>query len=292
MNPGIHRITAEEYHARRDMLSASIAKVLLERSPAHAYYLASHPDESKTKQQDRGTVAHALLFEGIDRMAVLDFPDWRTSAAKAARDTARADRKIPVLAKDERPIFEMVAAARLAWEECPDLKGYGPDDGEGELSLVWDQDGVMCRCRPDWYASDRRVMVDAKFTEASAAPEQAARQVISQAHDQRAAFYAQGGLMVAAVEPRYVYLYQEVDPPYCTSFIGIPPAMLELGLSKFHYALGKWRECRETGIWPGYESRIHYAEPPAWALESWGLRDDAPQTGIPYDPGKLWEKRA
>lgn len=271
MSPGIHTLTFDEYHGLKDMLSASVCKLLVERSPAHAKHQASEGGDDPSKQSDRGSVAHALLFEGVDKMAVLNYPDYRTNLAKQARDDARAVGKYPVLFKDEPAIHAMVRAARQAWEACPDLQGYQPANGTPELSVIWREGDVTCRCRPDWLAHDHKVVIDAKFTEHSAQPESIARQVISMAFDQRAAFYQRGIQAVTGVAPVYVYLFQEVDPPYCTSFVSVSAAMLELGRAKVDYALGRWRECRASGQWPGYDQRIHYAEPPAWALEQWGV---------------------
>ena len=271
MIPGIHVLPEDEYHALRDMLSASICKVLIERSPAHAKYQRDHGWDDATKQSDRGSIAHALLFEGVERMAVLEYPDYRTNAAKEARESARAASQYPVLSKDVQAIRDMVGAARHAWETCPDLQGYAPANGKPELSVIWNDDATPCRCRPDWLSNDYRVIIDGKFSEHPANPETVARQIIGQAFDQRAAFYCRGIHAVTRVAPVYVYLFQEVDPPYCTSFVSVSPAMLELGRAKVTYALGRWRECISTDVWPGYDQRIHYAEPPSWALEQWGV---------------------
>lgn len=282
MKPGIHNLPAEEYHALKDHLSAGIAKVILEQSPAHARWKSENGDSEPTKQSERGIIAHALLLEGVSKMEVIDPKDypakngnipegWTNGAIRAARDAAREAGKLPVLPWDAEPIHAMVAAARKAWSECPDLQGYGPENGITERSLIWSENGVLCRAKPDWYSNDRRVMLDPKFTEI-ATPERCSRSIISQAFDQRAAFYRRGGVAVSGVQPIYVYAFQEIEPPYCTSFHACDPAMLALGDAKVDYALGKWRECRETGNWPGYDNHIHYATAPAWALDQWGVQ--------------------
>src|SRR3989304_4859845 len=49
-----------------------------------------------TEQTDLGTLAHALLLEQDDsRLVVVEADDWRTKAARLARDEARAARKRP-----------------------------------------------------------------------------------------------------------------------------------------------------------------------------------------------------
>lgn len=271
MKPGIYEMAKDDYHALKDMLSASVAKLLLEKSPAHARYARDNPS-ANTKQSDRGTVAHALLFEGVDCAMWLDYPDWRTKASQEAREAAREAGKIPVLTKDQTAICEMTQAALNAWNACPDLEGYRPANGEAERVLIWGDKGVLCRARPDWISHDRRVIIDGKFTEMCAAPEQAPANLVNRAFDQRAAFYVRGAQELARTETKYLYLFQETEPPYCTSIVGVAPAMLELGMRKVDHALTVWENCVTNNDWPGYDSRIAWADPPDWAIARWGMR--------------------
>ncbi len=262
-------MSADDYRAST-ALNASICKVLLEESPAHAKYYAEHYSEP-TEAMERGTIAHALLLEGIDRMDVLPFPDWRTKLAREARNASRANNNIPVLEKHVQPIQDMVGAARHAWDISPDLEGYRHGDGVIEQSIAWDENGLPCKARPDYWSHDHRVMLDPKFTDTSVSPERVARQIIGMAYDQRAAFYIRGGTKLTGIAPKYVFLFVETSPPYGTAFVGISPAMLELGMAKADYAIGKWRECLESGKFPGYDLHIHYAEPRPYDLEQWSI---------------------
>src|SRR3990167_1259095 len=77
--------------APQPSLSASLAHVLLTRSPKHAWLAhprlnpAWEPDESEARQ-DIGTIVHALLLEGdASRVVVIEAEDYRTKAAKEAR---------------------------------------------------------------------------------------------------------------------------------------------------------------------------------------------------------------
>ena len=77
---GVYQMPAEEYHADpcpEPSLSASLIKTLLARSPLHAWH--EHPRlnpnvvKEERKEYDRGSAAHALLLEGEDRMAVIEY---------------------------------------------------------------------------------------------------------------------------------------------------------------------------------------------------------------------------
>ena len=75
-------------------LSASIAHLLLTRSPRHAWL--AHPRlnpqwaPEEDERFDFGTIAHELLLEGHTNSAVVvDAPNWRKRAASEAKRAAR-----------------------------------------------------------------------------------------------------------------------------------------------------------------------------------------------------------
>lgn len=276
-------VSAAEYHADPSpipSLSASIAELLVNRSPLHAW--ERHPRlnpnyvEEISGRFDIGTVAHALLLEGIDRMEICSFDDWRTKAAKEQRDAVRSSGKIPILVAQADRIICMVEAAKGAFAACPDLAGYRLDSGMAEQTLRWTEGETRLRCRPDWMPADRRVIVDAKFTATSANPEAFARQIIGMSYDMRASFYLRGNRATGGPEDgKYLFLVQETEPPYATSIIGMPPAFIAMGDEKVEAAIALWRQCMSTNEWPGYPSRICYVEPPAWAMSQWAERQES-----------------
>lgn len=273
MKPGLQKISSEEYQSDpcdEPSLSAGIVDSLLRESPLHAWY--SHPRLNPNFQPDIdskfdvGTAAHALLFEGLDNAVIVDSLDWRTKAARETRDAIRAAGKLPLLARHHEAVKVMVEAALRAWEGNADLKGYALADGKNEWSIIWQDGETRCRCRPDHLSADRRLMVDAKFTDMSANPATFERQIDRMGYDSRAAFYLRGNEATGGPEDaRYVYLIQETQPPYAAAFIGLDPAYLELGHRKVDHAMAIWRACMASGKWPGYVNRIHYAAPPPWA---------------------------
>ena len=101
MTPGIYTMTAQDYHAGpcpAPELSNSLIKVLLGQSPLHAW--TKHPKlnpgfrQYESDKFDRGTAAHSMLLEGEDNIVIVDAEDWRTKAAKEAREAARKAREM------------------------------------------------------------------------------------------------------------------------------------------------------------------------------------------------------
>lgn len=253
-------------------LSASIAHTLLTKSARHAWF--SHPRLNREWQPDEatrldvGTIAHAMLLEKDEsRVVAIDAPDWKSKAARIERDAVRADGKLPVLADALDEIRAMVTVARraIAGSELAEML----TSGQVEQTIVWREGDVWCRCRPDWLSEDARILADYKTTGASAEPDAWSRGLmLAMGYDVQAAF----GLRAARVllkptrEPSFVFIVQEVDPPYAVSFVGLSPEFEAFADDKRREALATWTTCMTTDTWPSYPSRIAWAEPPAWAI--------------------------
>lgn len=296
-SPGIYSIPAAEYHADpcpAPSLSASVAKLLVSKSPRHAW--TAHPrlnpayEPTEDTKFDLGSAAHAHLLEGVNRMVVIDADSYRTNAAKEARDEARAAGKHPVLKADYANVLLMRNVALKAIADCPDLSGITLADGKAEQSVIWKEGAVYCRARIDWLADDYSLILDLKTTAASANPDAWVRTMSGMDGEVQGAFNIRGVKAVTGKEPKFVFLVQEVDPPFACSFVGLPPAFLALGASKCAVAVEAWRQCLASNEWPAYTNRICWVDPPAYHQAEWeGRGPDA--LGIPYEISQLWEKQ-
>lgn len=262
-------------------LSSSIAKVMIGKSPLHAWM--EHPrlnqeyKEEKSAQFDLGTSAHALLLEGEDCIREVDAPDWRTKLAKDQRDELRDEGRIPLLVHQAADVRRMAKVAREAWDNCPDLEGgYRQCNGEAEKAIYWQDEktGIWCRAKPDWRANDNALILDYKSTARSANPANADRLVDVMGYDVQAAAYVDAVMSLPNVTklPKFVFLIQEVEPPFACSFVGLSPAFLELGMEKWEHAKRMWATCLRTGHWPAYPDRICWVDPLPWTTASWQQR--------------------
>lgn len=275
--PGIHEITAEAYHADpcpEPSLSASVARVLLQRSPLHAWHAHPRlnpryaPDDSS--RFDLGSAAHAMLLEGDHaRVAFIDAPDWRTKPAKEARDAARAEGRLPVLEHHEATLSTMLTVARaaVAASELPDLL-----DGDAERALVWLDGSAWCRSRLDMLSTDRRVILDYK-TCASAEPEMFIRQIGNMGYDVQAEFYLRGLEAITGEQATFIFLAQEIEEPFACSLVSLANVYREIAQRKVERAIDCWGRCLQAGRWPAYGTRVHYAEPPPWAMNEHAARE-------------------
>ena len=268
MKPEIYTLPAEDYHADYTgdvpSLSCSIAKILLNQTPKHAWL--AHPrlntdyeGGEEASRLDIGTACHAMLLEGIDSVVVCDYPDWRTKAAQEARDEARLMGKIPLLTHQYEDVVKMYAIATHAMGEA------GFCNGKPEQTVVWQEGDTRCRARPDWLSNDHKLILDYKTT---ALPNPGAwmRAIPGNGYDVQDAFYRRGVEAVTGIRPGFVFMVQEVKPPYLCYFVELPAAYQEVGHQKVETAISKWAACMASGKWPGYPQGIMQPEPPAWAM--------------------------
>ena len=279
MSGGLLNVRADAYHADevadQPTLSKSIIQILLNQSPAHARH--AHPrlnpswerkDEAKF---DVGNVVHQVFLEGIDAVAIVPFDDWRTAAAKDAREQARADGRIPLLSKDYERVEEMLVALRAQLAVRDDSLFT---DGKPEQTIVWDERGVACRARLDWLRDDLTACDDLKTTSRSANPEQWCRSsLFAIGADVQAAFYARGIEAVTGSRPEFRFLVAESTPPYAISVVAMGPDVITLADKKIDYAIDLWRRCLEHDEWPAFDSRVHYAQLPPWEENRWLERE-------------------
>lgn len=274
---GIHNIPLTDYindPVCEPSLNASIAHTLLTQTPAHARL--AHP--RLTKQQDRdessrldlGTIAHALLLDDdASRVVVIEADDWKKKDTREQRDAARAEGKLPILAKEYEQVIEMVETAQ-GWitnsEIASDFESAIP-----EQTLIWQEADIWLRCRPDKATPDWRVVFDYKTCAGTAHPAVWAKSsMVRYGYDLQAAINLRGVKALDLAErTTFVFLVQELDPPYAISIVSLAPAWLSLANDKLLIAMSLWKGCTRKNKWPGYPARVAYVEPPAYAQGEW-----------------------
>lgn len=269
LTEGLHNLSSDIYHSDpcpQPSLSSSIANILITQSPLHAWM--AHPrlnpnfqPEDVDSRMDIGSIAHAMLLERDEsKVVVVSAPDWRTKAAREAREEAHAQGKHAILEHKYGAVQNMVQTA-MSYIQTTELRNIF-DTGIAEQSLFWQEGETWCRARPDLLSADRRVCLDYKTTD-SAAPDVFIRQIARMGYDLQAYFYLRSPVLENAT---WVYLAQEITPPYSCSLISLSNAYLEVARVKFTRALRLWAECLAMNRWPAYSTQIHYAEPSAWQL--------------------------
>lgn len=267
LSPGVHKsIPSARYHAddlcNEPTLSASVARTLIEQSPAHAR--VKHPRlnekfEAETKDHfDLGGAAHGVVLRQDnwrEEVEVVDADSWRTKAAKKARAKAYDEGRIPLLKDHYERVNEMVGAL-----EANDYTAKAFTQGTPEVTLIWrdEETGVLCRCRPDWMPDDPKdPWPDYKTTTDCRSEVWDRRFCMDHGGLLRAAFYEAGIKATCGVNNTYVqqyYVVQEVAPPYSAMLkvMDQKSPLMDIARAMYRAALNSWAGCLADNEWPAY----------------------------------------
>ena len=255
--PGLYDLPEHIYHADPvpgGSLSSTGARRLLE-CPARFRYEQAHPAAPRP-HFDFGTAAHKLVLGVGPELAVLDYPDWRTKAAREAAREARERGAIPL----KRGDYEQIQAMAEALKSHP-VAGpiFTESAGRAEQSLFWqDSDTrVVCRARIDHLPhptqQGRLILADYK-TCATADPNKLPRVIVDHGYHLQAAWYIDGvrALGLAEEDVAFLFVFQEKQAPYLVTVVELDHEALQIGAYLAREARQRYATCRRTGNWPGY----------------------------------------
>lgn len=256
--PGFYpNIPEAEYHADRDSLSVSGAKVLLQ-APALFRHRQDNPEHKDVF--DFGSAAHALVLGVGAEVVEVDADSWRTKAAGEARDAARAQGKTPLLAKDAAKVRDMADALSGHAGAMSLLSGGQP---EVSAYAVDEWTGVMRRCRYDYLRDD--VAVDYKSA-ADISPGGFQRACLNYGYAMQAAWYLDVATDLGQPLSDFGFIAQAKEAPYLVEVYRLDDDFLALGRARNLAALERFRDCRDSGKWPGYTGRdFTTLTAPKWA---------------------------
>lgn len=276
-----HRIDVSEadYHADNlgnpcttPSLSSSLAKVLLSKSPLHAWH--QHPKLGNGKREekavfDKGQLAHKLLLGKGREVVVINADDFRTKAAREQRDEAHAANKIPALIGT----FENATEAAEAWTRRLADKGIVLS-GESEVQIVYqaltNRGPIWVRIMVDHIIREPRRLIAWDFkTTQSAHPAACVRSIINYRYDVQQAAYVQGlGLWAPECrEIEFGFLFGELAAPYDITPGRLDDTLRERGEEGWTRAVVDFGDnLASSQEWPGYTPGIVTFEAPGWMV--------------------------
>jgi len=263
--PGIYSgVTNADYH-RDPALGSTSLKTLATKTPAHYKHDQTHPKFSDAFTL--GTAAHSVILEDdITGIVVVTADNWLTKAAKEHKAAALAEGKQPLLGKE----FDQVMAMRNAVYNHPKAASLLTKH-KAEESVFWDEDGLTLKCRPDAWRPGQ--LIDLKTT-VNADPREFGKTAHNFGYHQSAAHYIDGVKAATGEELPFTFVLVEKTAPYLVSVVELDWEAIDLGRALNDRAKRIYRECTETGNWPGYPT----AEP--IALPTWAVYDTEDMLGI------------
>ena len=284
--PGVHLDVPEAtYHADdlcdRPTLSSSLARVILNQSPLHAW--TQHPrlnpmhEPTEKKTFDIGRAAHrAILGRGGDYAAIpadllASNGAASTKAAKEWIEDARASGLTPLKADEVDQIGTMADAVvlRLA------AMNIRFDKARSEAVALAEVDGVMCRAMIDNAPADPRLPLYDLKTTTDASADAVIRAVENYGYDVQAAHYLDTWFAATGERRRMRFVFVEKTAPYEVAVVELhddPDHEADWMLtarSKAAEARRIWGECLTANQWPGYPARVQIIGARGWEQRRW-----------------------
>jgi hypothetical protein len=294
---GLFTMPEEIYHADpcpTPALSSTLAKLVIERSLRHARLACPRYADDRDQDEDEavadaktenakifGSVVHALALGKGAPIIVLPFGDFKTKAAREERAALLLQGKLPILEHKHRQAVKMAAIARLAFQ---DHLGVPVEQALVEVTIASvENTGTPAAPRFGWRrgrldiaAPNLRTIIDYKSTKASAEPEAATRTLYSFGYHFQEAHYTR---ILDAIDPagagkrRFLFAFQETDPPHAMSLLETDPAAKEMAAREVAKAAVKWDRAVEFDQWPGYPGNVHIAQIPPWLLSKFNMAE-------------------
>lgn len=268
LGPGLYsrdEVSHDRYHAdpcALPSLSSHIAQIVVGKSAGHA--ALAHPRMGgqrfvSSDAMDTGSILHGLILGGGQDLVEVDAKDWRTNAAKEAREAATAEGKIAIL-KDK--LVRIKSAAERVRKCLPKEITLA----KTEVTAIWESNGCPCRCRIDDIEKDFQIY-DLKFVE-DASVSTSDRNVSS------SGYYIQAAANIDAIETlvpgaagrvNFTLVFIEWENPSIgIKKVRISGQLLDVGRSRWNRAKGIWSQCLSSNRWPGYTADVVDAQCPAW----------------------------
>lgn len=282
--PGIYKgVSDADYRADPcpvSSLTQSLCKILIERSPEHAWI--AHPRlnpqfeyEDDTKF-DIGNVAHRLVLGRGKDIEVVHFADWRTKLAQEARERAADAGRIAVLKHQFEHASDMAAEARKRLDKHEDHDAF--TSGDAEVMIAWQEDGIWFRSLIDWLHTDLRTIDDYKSSGMSLAPHVIGVRAEAAGWHIQAAFIERG---LDALDPagagrrRFRFIAQETDKPHALTVMHMNEYWLTMGRKKVEAAVSLWRAAVTNNYWRNYGVKAVIPEYPGFKEKQWLEREMA-----------------
>lgn len=264
--PGVYELTATQYHSdpvAGRSLSSSGARLLTPPNPPARFAYEREHGRPDTAAFDDGHAAHRLVLGVGEEIVVIPFDDWRTNKAKEAVKEARAAGATPMKPKAFAVVQRMAEAVR----EHPVAGPLFARPGVAEQVLVWQdkETGVWCRAMVDWtpdVAADARILVVDYKTTTDAEPGAFGRSMAAYGYHQQGPFYCDGFTALGldhGQEPLFVLVAQEKTPPYLVSVVYPDAEAVAYGRALNQQAREIYRDCTDSGHWPGYSTEAPVA---------------------------------
>ena len=260
--PGIYSIAAERYHAAEGC-SKTMLDFLANQTPAHlAAYLYGLTKE-ETPAMRFGTIVHRALLEPDTYRAGFHVkPEGMRFSTKAGMEWEAEHKDLPIITQTESDqIDAMVSSVHCHPFAKRLLAGCTPE----QSIFVEDPHGTLRKSRLDALTRGN-VVPDIKTTE-SAALDQFERNVARYRYHVQAAFYLDNCKLAGIDKELFFFIVVEKTAPYLVRCLQLNSDVIEYGRNLYQRDIQIYRNCLESGQWPGWGDYYDEVALPPWEMK-------------------------
>lgn len=283
------QISRSAYHLDTSRVSKS-GLDQINTSPLHfwdKYLNPDHPERKSAKHFRVGDVCNDLLllpqkeFLSLYAVVPLGAPkrpsEYQLKAKRPSLETQSAitwwneflgnNPDKTVVMPDEWETARYVRDAIMKHKPAAELL----EVGVAEKTIFFDEPetGAKCKCRPDWMATDARLIVDLK-TSKDASPAGFGRSAWAYRYDVQAAFYFDGVMYATGMGyDGFVFIAAEKERPYPVKVYYMDEDDLRVGRRRYMANLETYVDCMRTGFWPGYGEKVDRIQLPNFVFNNY-----------------------
>lgn len=248
-------MTNKEYQEHPGISRSSL--FLIGKSPLHYKYAQEHPTES-SPALEFGSAAHKFILENDSfngEYAIAPIVDRRTKEGKAryAEFVENAAGKSVISQDDLNTIIDMRTAIIDSKIASRFLYAEG---AKYEQSFFWTDalTGEAVKCRPDCMCEvdGKKYIVDYKTTD-SCEDGHFERSCRKYGYKLQAGMYREGVFQNTLDDYGFIFVAQEKKAPYAVRVYICNEDFISEGYDQYRELLGIYHECKQSGIWYGYE---------------------------------------
>ena len=240
-------------------------------SAAHVKEAIDHP-KAPNEDQDIGSALHTACLEpDLFDLQFCTAPrlDRRYKDQKQQWEQfVEANKSKVVLTSENMEIVRGMSDAIFAH---PYANALLHAEGKTEFTVVWrDEDTAqLCKARLDKLIKQwdgYTTIADIKSTR-DASPFGFARECAKYGYYMQDAAYLEGlDSFSPGIHRRFFFIAVEKTPPFCVAVYELGEQSIEIGRSEWRRYLRQYKQCVESGDWPGYSETLEHIELPHWKL--------------------------
>lgn len=256
------KMDINEYHSSEGLSSSGVSLILDCPARYHAEYMEDR-DREESEKFEIGQSLHTYVLEQDDfhnRYYMMETEvDLRTKTGKETMEAEKlkaAGRKI-IRKKDADFLLEMGKSVlkHPFWNKLVERNI--------EHSIWWEGGifNTLLKARPDVY--DDKIIVDIKTTDSI---KMFKKSTYNYGYHRQAAMQIDALKSADNIERLHVFFVVEKRYPYLTSCFSLCEQSIQKGREEYLDAAITYRDCMNSGKWPGYEEKVQQISIPDWAL--------------------------